>query len=151
MIKHEVLVYNQTKTKVPGKFIKDTLLEVFNFLKLKQPVELAVLIVNTSEIKRLNKYWRGKNEAVDELSFGLNSHLPVGMTKFAKNKNKVLELGEVVVNGEKTADKNYLKTILAHSLLHLLGYNHEKSAIQAKKMKRLENKILKFLNLNIKY
>jgi len=141
---HEILIYNQTKTKAPRKFICGVILKALNFLKLKQPVELAVLIVDKKEIKRLNKVWRNKNEIPDELSFGLNSRQ---IAALAKDKNKVLELGEIVVNIEKLSDKNYLAKLLIHSLLHLLEYSHEKSAAEAKKMEKLEEKIFKYLNI----
>ena len=146
-MKHEILIYNKSKKKIPGKFIESTILRILNFLKIKQPVELAVLVVNPSEIKRLNKIWRHKIYTPDELSFGLNSRQTgepaCRQAGFAKRKNNVLELGEIVVNVNKIFDKNYLSKILIHSLLHLLGHDHEKSSVQAKKMEQLENKILK--------
>lgn len=151
-MKHEIIVYNQTKRKIPKKLIKDTILKSLKFLKLKQPTELAILIVSAEEIRRLNKTWRKKDYTPDELSFGLNSRLSVGETKFAKKQNMVLELGEMVLNvaclpvgKEKISDKNYLSKLLIHSLLHLLGYNHERSGVQAKKMEQLETKILKYV------
>ena len=142
-MKHEILVYNKTSQKTPKKFIESVILQILNFLKLKQPAELAVLIVDSDEIKRLNKIWRGKNESTDELSFGLNSRKSA---TFAKDNINMVSLGEIVINVEKIRDKKYLTTLLVHSLLHLLGYNHEKSTAKAKKMKKLEEKILKHLN-----
>jgi len=138
-MKHEVIIYNQTRSKVPEKFILDVILRTFDFLKLKQPAELAVLVVDSNEIKRLNKIWRRKDQVVDELSFGLNSRKS---SRLAIKQNKVLELGEIVISSEKIRDKKYLITILIHSLLHLLGYDHEKSTVKAKKMEHLEEKIL---------
>lgn len=144
-MKREIFIYNETKIRAPKKFIEDLILKVLDFLKLKQPVELAVLIVGAKEIKRLNKIWRKKDYTPDELSFGLNSHLSVGETKFAKKQDEVLELGEIILNARKISNKNYLSKLLIHSLLHLLGYNHEKSSVQAKKMGKLETKILKYV------
>ena len=134
---HEVLIYNQTKVRVPEKFIEDVILKTLNFLKLKQPVELAVLVVDKKEIKRLNKIWRKTNETSDELSFGLNSRQTAGL---AKGLHSMLSLGEIMINAEKISDKNYLSKILIHSLLHLLGYSH-------RRMAGLENKILKSLEI----
>ena len=138
-MKHEVLIYNKTGRQAPRKFIASVILKVLAFLKLKQPAELAVLIVGPGEIKRLNKVWRHKNESADELSFGLNSRR---MSGFAKGKPDVLNLGLIVLNDGKISKKEYLSRLLTHSLLHLLGYHHEKAAAQAKKMERLEEKIL---------
>jgi len=138
-MKHEILVYNKTKRRVPEKLIKLIVSEALKFLKLKQPAELAVLIVGEKEIRKLNKIWRKKNYTPDELSFGLNSRKS---SVFAKGNINVISLGEIVISSEKIRDKKYLITILIHSLLHLLGYDHERSIVKAKKMEHLEEKIL---------
>ncbi len=143
-MKYEILIYNKTKHRIPEKFIKSVILKALDFLKIKQPVELAVLIVDKSQIKRLNKFWRGKNYPTDELSFGLNSRQK---TKFAKKQNKMLELGEIIVNVDKISNRNNFAEILIHALLHLLGYHHEKSIAEAKKTERLEERILKYLEI----
>ena len=136
-MKHEILVYNKTRKSVPEKFIKNVILKTLGLLKLKQSVELAVLVVDKKEIKRLNKVWRGKNNIPDELSFGLNSRQTAGL---AKGLHSMLSLGEIIINAEKISDKNYLSKILVHSLFHLLGYSHGQ-------MEGLENKILKSLEI----
>lgn len=143
-MKHEILIYNETRKKVPKKFIKAVVLNTLDFLKLKRPVELAVLVVDKNEIKRLNKIWRKKNETPDELSFGLNSRQ---IAEFANGLSNMLNLGEIIINAEKISDKNYLSKILVHCLLHLLGYHHEKSKKEAKKMEQLEVKIFKHSNI----
>ncbi len=136
-MKHEVLIYNETRKKIPKEFIESVILRALKFLKLKQPVELAVLVVDKEEIKRLNKIWRKLNETPDELSFGLNSRQKEGL---AKGHYGMLSLGEIIINAEKISDKNYLSKILIHSLLHLLGYSH-------RRMKGLEKEIFKHLNI----
>ena len=130
-MKHEILIYNKTKRKIPKKFIRSVIIKALDFLKLKQPVEMAVLVVDKEEIKRLNKIWRKKNTTPDELSFGLNSRQ---MAKVANDDNRVLNLGEIVVNSEEVSDKKYLSKILIHGLLHLSGYSHGQ-------IESLENKI----------
>ena len=146
-MKHEILIYNKTKRWVPEKLIKSVILKTLGFLKIKQPVELAVLIVDRNEIKKLNNFWKGKNQIVDELSFGINSRPSAGGMKFAKDNNGVLELGEIVVNVDKISDRKRLSKILVHALLHLLGHHHEKSAVEAKKIEQLEERILKYLEI----
>lgn len=136
-MKHEILIYNKTRRRVPEKLIRSVILKALQFLKQKQPVELAVLIVGKKEIKRLNKIWRKTKETPDELSFGLNTRK---IEVLAKLNNGVLNLGEIVINAEKISDKNYLSKILIHSLLHLLGYNHQR-------MGSLEKNFFKHLNI----
>ena len=136
-MKHEILIYNKSRKKIPEEFIKATITKVLRFLKLKQPVETAVLVVGQAEIRRLNKIWRKKNEVPDELSFGLNSRQTAGL---AKGLYSMLSLGEIVINVKKVSNKNYLSKILIHSLLHLLGYSHGR-------MENLEKEIVKHLNI----
>ena len=136
-MKHEILIYNKTRRRVPEKLIKSVILKALQFLKLKQPVELAVLFLGQAEIRKLNKVWRKKNEVPDELSFGFNSRQ---MAAFAKSFPNMLSLGEIIINAEKISDKNRLPKILIHSLLHLLGYSHGR-------MGNLEKEIFKHLNI----
>ncbi len=121
-MKHEILIYNKTRKKTPEKFIRSVIIKTLDFLRIKQPVAMAVLVVDKEEIKRLNKIWRKKNTTPDELSFGLNSRQ---IAKVANDNNDMIELGEIAVNVEKISEKNYLSKILVHSLLHLLGYSHK--------------------------
>src|SRR3989344_7691306 len=130
-MKHEILIYNKTRKKIPKNLIKKVITQTLDFLKLKQPIAMAVLIIGKKEIKMLNKVWRKKNGAPDELSFGLNSRKN---EKFANEDNSVLELGEIVINVEKISERNYLSKILAHSLLHLLGHNHSRIEILEKQI-----------------
>ena len=134
-MQYEILIYNKTRKKIPEKFIKTTITKALRFLKLKQPVEMAVLVVEKKEMFRLNKVWRKKNKTPDELSFGLNSRKTAVV---AKEQNSVLNLGEIVVNVEKISDKKYLSGILIHALLHLLGYNHLQ-------IEKLEKKIFNYV------
>lgn len=138
-MRREILIYNKTKKKIPEKFIKTIIIKTLDFLGLKQPIEMAVLIISGEEIKQLNKVWRRKNKTPDELSFGLNSR---EMTGFANGLNNVIGLGEIVVNVEKVFDKKYLSKILIHGLMHLLGYSHGQ-------IEKLETKILKNLKFKI--
>ncbi|MEK7578633.1 MAG: rRNA maturation RNase YbeY [Patescibacteria group bacterium] len=135
-MKHEILIYNKTQKKAPEKFIKIVILKTLIFLKLKQPVELAVLVVDKEEIKRLNKIWRRVNETPAELSFGLNSRQTA---RLANGFYSMLNLGEIIINAEKISKRDYLSEILIHSLLHLLGYSHGK-------MESLEKEIFRHLN-----
>ena len=85
---------------------------------------INVSIVSTSEIKKLNKKYRGKNSPTDVLSFNLDQKLP----------NGDFLIGEVVVceSTAKKQAKEYGNTypkevaeLVEHGVLHLLGEHHE--------------------------
>lgn len=94
-----------------------------------ESAELSVLLTDDATIHRLNYQHRGKNHATDVLAFPLMD--PEDETL------QTLEggaLGDVVISLD-TAQRQagqfgqdlleQVRTLLAHGLLHLLGYDHQ--------------------------
>jgi probable rRNA maturation factor len=88
--------------------------------------ELSVAVVTDRRIRALNREWRGKDEATDVLSFPQSE--PPGAGPL---------LGDVVVSLDTAARRARddgrplaaeLDRYLAHGLLHLIGYDHERPA-----------------------
>ena len=107
--------------------------------------ELSISCVSEKEIKLLNKKYRGKDEATNVLSFGVDELL-----------TKNLVIGDIVLCIEiiKKEAKEYskdfenrLKHMIIHGFLHLLNFNHE-AKHERIKMEKIEISILK--NLGIK-
>ena len=124
-------VNNLTTFAVDKRLIQRVVRKVLKSEK-KKISELSVAFVGTAKIKELNKKYRGKNQVTDILSFDLSS------------KNNQVS-GEVVIcpivvkkNAKKfgLSFKNELRRILIHGILHLLGYDHEKSKKEARKMEK---------------
>jgi probable rRNA maturation factor len=97
--------------------------------------EISILLVGDRRIRTLNREWRGKDVATDVLSFPLSE--PPGSGPL---------LGDVVISfdtaarrarKERRAVGAELDRYLAHGLLHLLGYDHERPA-DARRMARKE-------------
>jgi len=70
------------------------------------------------------------------------------------NNLKELYIGEILIDPlqAKIQAKYYgvslwqeLTRLLIHGILHLIGYDHEVSAYEEKKMRRMEEKILRLL------
>jgi probable rRNA maturation factor len=106
--------------------------------------ELSIALVDDNEMRKLNSKYRKKNETTDVLSFPAAERVPSG---------GVL-LGDVVISVEQArrqakdrnkAIKSEMVTLLIHGLLHLLGYDHERSERQAKLMRNLERRLLRHL------
>jgi probable rRNA maturation factor len=102
----------------------------------------------------LNRDWRGKNKATDVLSFPQVSQDDLRQLSRAARTNATLPewwLGDVVISLERASAqakehgytlREELDLLLAHGLLHLLGFDHERSAAESTKMRRLETKLL---------
>ncbi len=80
---------------------------------------LSILLCGDARMRELNRAWRGKDRPTDVLSF------PSGETAF---------LGDLVVDVPYAARQarrlghsleREVKVLLAHGILHLLGYDHE--------------------------
>lgn len=107
---------------------------------------LAVSGVGASEMKKLNKKFRGISSPTDVLSFEQpEKQAPKGW----------IFLGDVVIcldvlkaQAKQTGNtlKEECKVLCVHAILHLLGFDHEKSEAKRKKMQRLESEILKALH-----
>jgi len=86
---------------------------------------LSLAFVEKAEIKKLNKKFRKKNKPTDVLSFAL------------KNGNY---LGEIIICPEVVREKGEnLLEVFVHGILHLCGYDHEKSKSEEKKMEGKQN------------
>jgi len=123
--------------------IKKTALKVLELLHQSR-AELSVALVGNREIQGLNSRYRAKDESTDVLSFTSGEILP----------GDALILGDVVISLEKagkqaraarrTLEKE-VEALLIHGILHLLGYDHERSSEEARIMRGLERKIARSL------
>ena len=127
----------------PSRKLKKVANKVLELLK-QNAAELSVALVGDAEIRKLNAQFRKQDYPTDVLSFPTEQGLPAG----------VRLLGDVIISVEKakqqakerkrTVDEEMV-TLLIHGIIHLLGYDHERSAKDARIMGRLEKKIYRAL------
>jgi probable rRNA maturation factor len=99
--------------------------------------ELSVAITDDDEIRELNKVFRHRDKATDVLAFAMREGEAVGASppseRRAKKRKSEL-LGDVVVSVEtaRRQAKEHrrpldaeMRMLLAHGLLHLVGYDHQ--------------------------
>ncbi len=110
-------------------------------------IEVSVTVVDNEEIKELNGKHRDKDCATDVLSFPMYTNF--GMFK----PEDMVLLGDIVLSLEKAVEqaKSYNHSIkrevgflVAHSMLHLLGYDHlveDEEKIMIKKQEDILNSI----------
>ncbi|MEI7425810.1 MAG: rRNA maturation RNase YbeY [Candidatus Moraniibacteriota bacterium] len=150
-------INNTSKSPVKKTFIKKVViltLEKSGYLELlKKNLSLSFAWVSESEILRINKQYRGKNKATDVLSFCEYDN----SEQLKVDKNPELFLGELILcydyikesldefNSEKELQEE-LARIIAHGVLHLLGFTHGKKMFviqDAVAKESLKNKIIK--------
>ena len=141
-------INNLTAGPVDEKFLKRVAEKVLKG-ENKEETGLSIVLVGEGRMRKLNKKYRGKNRGTDVLAFSEKSEIKnqKSKIKFIKPLEAKLGLGEIVIclrevkkNAKKYASRfeKELVRILIHGILHLLGYEHEKSEIEAKKMKERE-------------
>ncbi len=105
---------------------------------------VALHLVSDATIRALNHEHRGQDEATDVLSFPL--HDPNGM-RFVLPPGHPVNLGDVVVSAPRAleqaaefghAPERELAYLVAHGVLHLLGYDHEQDEEQRAMREREE-------------
>ena len=144
--KARVLIKNR-QALIPSdlRVIRQMARSILDGLGLSNP-EISILLLDDVQITTLNQHYLSRNYATDVLSFpmaggpypAINPHL----------------LGDVVISVETALRQAQARgcslqaeiaRLLIHGILHLLGYDHERSAAARMKMRRLEKKLVQRL------
>ena len=132
--------------KVTG-VLEEYLREIYPNSKRYDSAEISLTFMPPDEIRALNRDYRNVDEATDVLSFPMIDEMPANMP--------VLMLGDIVICPEEVTrlhpELSKIEGIclmIAHSFLHLLGYDHDTDETQAamwQKQDEISRKILEVL------
>ena len=113
--------------------------------------EVCVRFVDDTQMRELNRNFRGKDETTDVLSF------PTGSGRsFDKNEAGAHMLGDIAISIPKVYEQaehfghskqREFAYLTVHSVLHLLGYDHEPGGIEMVRMREREESVLALLGL----
>ena len=100
---------------------------------------IACLIANDAEVRRLNRFFRGKDQATDVLSFPpANPNGAAGDIAISIDRARI----QAAEHGHSLADE--LRILMLHGALHLAGMDHESDSGE---MARAESRWRKRLGL----
>lgn len=108
--------------------------------------ELSILILDDLEIAKLNKKYLGRSGPTNVIAFPMHEG-PFG-------RIQPVLLGDVVISLDTAATEaqdagisleRRFDQLLIHGILHLFGFDHEKTSEQAKAMMIKEKQLLKLL------
>ena len=157
MGKVKVLIRNnQHKIKIPvgiRLLIRKCCTAVLKYEKFIDDAEVSVSFLDNEQIRELNNEYRNKDASTDVLSFPMGED---GVYDLNKETNAYI-LGDIVISLE-TAFKQAkvyghslereIGFLTVHSMLHLLGYDHETDKLEALKMREKEEAILDKLGIS---
>ncbi len=104
--------------------------------------ELSVALIDDAAMEGLNSTWRGKDRTTDVLAFAQREGEEMGAPGL---------LGDVVISvptaQRQAAERGHsldreLRELLVHGILHLLGYDHERSPAEARRMFERQREVL---------
>ncbi len=108
----------------------------------EEHAELTVSLVDDGEMHQLNRDYRGRDRPTDVLAFALREGPRV--------PGDTVLLGDVVISLQTAARQARerqvtvaaeARMLLVHGVLHLLGYDHERSAVEARRMRAKERQL----------
>lgn len=137
--------------------------EALAFEKCPYEVEVALLLTDSEKIHAMNKEFRGIDRPTDVLSFpNVDYETPAdfsGIEEIAEDyfnpESGELCLGDIVINVDKVYEQaveyghsplREYAFLIAHSMLHLLGYDHMERG-EAAVMEDKQEEILKRLGI----
>ena len=116
------------------------------------PAEVSVSFVNNEQIRELNNEFRHKDAATDVLSFPLGENGVYDINE----ETGAYQLGDVVISVPKAMEQaeqyghslqREMGLLTVHSMLHLLGYDHEAGGLEALRMREKEETVMSKLGL----
>lgn len=136
----------------------DKIIERYPNFASANNLELSILLTNDNRIKELNKQFRGENKATNVLSF---PDMEIDFRQILEFKPDLdyMYIGDIAFAFETIAaqarEKNitflqHFKHLLVHSILHLLGFDHQNDE-EAKIMENIEVEILKQFSIASPY
>ena len=142
---NKVLITNSQKAvKVPSGLrilIRRACNAVLEYEHFEAPAEISVTFVDNAAITELNNQYR-------------NKPMP---TKYDVDENNGCKmLGDIVISMERAQEQANLyghplqrevAFLTVHSMLHLLGYDHENGGLEAMRMREKEEAVLLQLGL----
>ena len=138
-------------TRALSGLVRRAVGQALKYEKVGFEAELSVTFVDNGEIKRLNAEYRNIDRETDVLSFPLYES-----GEIAVEDGERAALGDVVISLEKAEAqaKEYghsfereVAFLTVHSVLHLLGYDHELSEEDEREMFLKQEEILKKMKL----
>ncbi|MCL4499904.1 MAG: rRNA maturation RNase YbeY [Chloroflexi bacterium] len=137
-----ILLSNQQDVPIDEDLARTVAQHVLESENVAADVELSIAFVTEDEIRKLNRTYRGVDNSTDVLSFGMDEET---------SEDEAYLIGDVVICPEaarKQAEEfghsfeAEIGLLLAHGILHLLGYDHQQSD-QAEEMEKREQELLK--------
>lgn len=147
--KMTLLIDNRTDFEITEEFEKlfnDVVKESLRYEEFDPECEVSLSIVSNDEIQEINKQFREIDAPTDVLSFPLLTFEEGEQADV--NENNEIMLGDIIISIDKAKAqaeeyghglKRELAFLTAHSMLHLMGYDHMEEEEQKEMFKKQDD------------
>ncbi len=149
-----IIVNRQKEVKIPTgirMLMRRCCNAVLKLEKFKGSAEVSITFVDNDYIQSLNKQYRNKDVPTDVLSFPMRKE--DGSYEVDPESNAQI-LGDIIISMQKVVEqieiyghtlRREVAHLVAHGMLHLLGYDHERGGIEKMHMQEREERVLDLL------
>ena len=154
-MKHKIIYQAEPEVQAPASLetqIKTAITTALNAQDIDLPCEINVLVTGSDGIQDINSPMRSVDQPTDVLSFPMGE----GGNYDVNHETGARILGDIVISIPKAMEqaKTYGHTLereigylTAHSMLHLLGYDHEEGGMARVRMREKEERVMRELGL----
>ena len=161
-MKNNLMIYFATATdgyKITHKLkmlVRASVLATLCYEGYGQKCEVSVTFTDNEGIQAVNKEYRGIDAPTDVLSFPLTDY--EGGDEPPTDEPEI-SLGDIIISLERAeaqaeefghSFEREVAFLCVHSMLHLLGYDHELGADEEMDMRRRQREILETMGLAVK-
>ena len=146
---------NETISYRLKRLIRRSVKATLAYEEIDDHCEVSVTFVDNEEIREINRQFRNIDRATDVLSFPLFDE--DGMDAHVEELDCML--GDIVLSLERAREQamefghsfeREVAFLTVHSVLHLLGYDHELSDEDDADMRRRQTEIVEKMGLSVK-
>jgi probable rRNA maturation factor len=156
------IYFENEQEKIPLTYkmkmlVRQSIETTLDFEDFQNHCEVSVTFTDNEGIHELNKKFRQVDKPTDVLSFPLFDF--EGETEEPPIDEIIHNLGDIVISLERAEEQaeeyghsfnREVAFLCVHSMLHLLGYDHERSEEEDKEMRAKQSEIMKIMGLEVK-
>ena len=137
--------------------LREAIETTLDFEDFRNVCEVSVTFTDNAGIQELNRKFRQIDKPTDVLSFPLFDF--EGECEEPPIDEMISNLGDIVISLERADEqanefghsfKREVAFLTVHSMLHLLGYDHEKGKEEDKEMRAKQTEIMRIMGLEVK-
>ena len=156
------IYFENSQEKLPLTYklkmlVREAIEATLDLENYQNTAEVSVTFTDNEGIHELNAKYRGVDRPTDVLSFPLFDY--EGTSEEPPVDEMMNMLGDIVISLEKAEEQaeqfghsfeREVAFLTAHSMLHLLGYDHELGEEEDKEMREKQNIVMDMIGLGLK-